>query len=260
MQASDLDLLEDAARQAGEIAMRYFHGPNRNWTKSGNSPVSEADIEVDRFLGETLMAARPGYGWLSEETVDSEERLSRERIFVVDPIDGTRGFIAGDPHWCVSIAIVSHGRPETAVIVSPAKNRMLSAARGGGAFFNGETLGVEAVSTLARLTGSRRLNEAMQKLYGESYEILPFIPSLAYRIAMAATGETDAAFARSGAHEWDVAAAHLILEEAGGRITTAGGGDLAYNAPAIRLPALVAAGPGRHQATLDLAKQGGFLQ
>lgn len=260
MAGSDLDLLTDAGRQAGEIAMRYFHGPNRNWTKSGDSPVSEADIEVDRFLNETLMQARPGYGWLSEETADNEERLSRERIFVVDPIDGTRGFLKGDPHWCVSIAVVANGRPEAAVLVSPAVNRMLSAAQGSGALMNGEALQIEAKAGLSKLTGSRRLNEAMGKLYEGRYEILPFIPSLAYRIAMAATGETDAAFARSGAHEWDVAAAHLILEEAGGRITTQSGKDVAYNAPAIRMPALVAAGPGRHEMTLELAKQGGFLQ
>jgi myo-inositol-1(or 4)-monophosphatase len=257
--AEDLALLQSTVREAGEIALGFFRGGNRVWMKDGNSPVSEADIAVDNHLRETLTAARPAYGWLSEETEADASRLERDLVFVVDPIDGTRGFIEGNPHWCICAAIVSAGRPVAGVVHCPALGRSFAAATGKGAQINGMPIVPDAEGGILRLTGSRRLNDELNRLYPGRFTILPYVPSLAYRLVLVATGEIDGAFARSGSHDWDLAAAEVILSEAGGTMTSERGEMLAYNGTHSRNPALVAAGPGRHAALLDLAKTGGFL-
>jgi len=134
---ADLELVAAAARQAGEIALRYFRREPRHWTKDGNSPVTEADIASDRFLRQHLLEARPDYGWLSEETVDTPDRLGRRRVFIVDPIDGTRGFIEGSEDWCVSVAIVEDGVPRVGALAVPARGEWFEAHAGGGARLNG---------------------------------------------------------------------------------------------------------------------------
>jgi myo-inositol-1(or 4)-monophosphatase len=255
----DLELLHQAALEAGEIALRYYLAENTVWMKHGNSPVSQADMEVDAFLRTTLLAARPAYGWLSEETADDPVRLERDCVFVVDPIDGTRGFLQGNPHWCLCLSIVREGRPVAAVVHCPAIKRTFSAAAGQGATLNGKAIVNKASGEIVRITGSKRLNEDLNRLYPGRFTILPYVPSLAYRLVLVATGEIDGAFARGGSHDWDLAAAELILEESGGSMTTAGGESLVYNGHHSRNPALVAAGPGRHAALLQLAKSGGFL-
>jgi myo-inositol-1(or 4)-monophosphatase len=255
----DLDLLREAAMEAGDIALRYFRAANSVWMKHGNSPVSQADIEVDTYLRETLLKARPAYGWLSEETADDPVRMERDLVFVVDPIDGTRGFLDGDPHWCVCLSIVKEGRPVAAVVHCPALKRTLCAEARKGSSLNGMAIVARPSEEIVRITGSRRLNEELNRLYPGRFTILPYVPSLAYRLILVATGEIDGAFARSGSHDWDLAAAELILEEAGGTMTTGRGENLVYNAHHSRNPALVAAGPGRHAALMNLAKSGGFL-
>lgn len=252
-------MLVETAVKAGEIALRYFRAENKVWKKPGDSPVSEADFEVDAFLKQELLAARPDYGWLSEETADNEDRLGRSDIFVVDPIDGTRGFLNGDVHWCISIAVVRNGIPVGAVLHCPAVERTFSAASGMGARLNGTILQPVENSSIQCLTGSRKLNEAISLQYPGRFEVMSYIPSLAYRVAMVATGEVDGAFARSGAHEWDLAAADLVLKEAGGNLTDSFGAAIVYNAPRIRAPALIISGPGKHEALLDLANSGHFL-
>ncbi len=255
----DLELLQEAALKAGEIALRYYRAENTVWMKHGNSPVSQADMEVDVYLRETLLAARPAYGWLSEETADDPVRMERDHVFVVDPIDGTRGFLEGNPHWCLCLSIVREGRPVAAVVHCPALQRTFNAAAGQGATLNGKAIVNKPAGEIVRITGSRRLNEDLNRLYPGRFTILPYVPSLAYRLVLVATGEIDGAFARGGSHDWDLAAAELILEEAGGSMTTARGENLVYNGHHSRNPALVAAGPGRHPAMLQLAKSGGFL-
>jgi myo-inositol-1(or 4)-monophosphatase len=255
----DLELLREAALKAGEIALRYYRAENTVWMKHGNSPVSQADMEVDAYLRTTLLAARPGYGWLSEETADDPVRLERESVFVVDPIDGTRGFLEGNPHWCLCLSIVREGRPVAAVVHCPALKRTFVAAAGQGASLNGKAIVNKPAREIVRITGSKRLNEDLDRLYPGRFTILPYVPSLAYRLVLVATGEIDGAFARGGSHDWDLAAAELVLEEAGGSMTTARGESLVYNGHHSRNPALVAAGPGRHAALLQLAKSGGFL-
>ncbi|MCB1427507.1 MAG: 3'(2'),5'-bisphosphate nucleotidase CysQ [Nitratireductor sp.] len=257
---ADLDLMLDAANVAGDLAMGYFRSENRSWTKQGNSPVSEADLGVDNYLRGRLLSARPHYGWLSEETADTPARQDHDTVFIIDPIDGTRGFLEGNPRWCISMAVVTGGRPVVAVLHCPALGETYCATANGGASLNGQPVHNPVSHEITRITASRKLNAEMEEIYPGRYEILPYVPSLAYRMAMVASGVIDGAFARGGAHDWDMAAADLLITEAGGSVTTLSGEQLTYNRQAIRAPALVAGGPGRSQKLLALAKSGGFLQ
>src|SRR5436190_9274200 len=137
---ADLEVLRTAAVTAGIIGSSYFRRDLKTWTKENASPVSEADIVLDKFLHSALTTARPDYGWLSEESVDDFARLERRRVFVVDPIDGTRGFIKGEDSWTVSLAVVEDGVPVAGVVYAPARDEMYDAYAGGGARLNGAPL------------------------------------------------------------------------------------------------------------------------
>ena len=215
----EIALLSDVAVRAGEIAMRYYRRDPGVWMKIGNSPVSEADIAVDTFLRETLLRARPDYGWLSEETLDARSAGSSGRVFVVDPIDGTRAFIEGQKTWCVSVAIVEDGRPLAGVLDCPARKERFWAGRGRGAFMNGTALEVGPPQGPARISGPKELVDRLG-FPAERLERTTYVPSLAYRIAMVAHGRLDASFVKPNSHDWDLAAADLILEEAGGQLLT----------------------------------------
>lgn len=215
---ADLELVRDAAREAGELAMRYFRRDPQVWMKAGNSPVTEGDLAVDRLLRDRLSAARPDYGWLSEETADSPKRLSAARTFVVDPIDGTRGFIAGSDEWCVSVAVVEAGRPVAGVLDCPVKKEVYAARAGGGAVCNGKAIAVREPADEPRVGGPKALIEAMPEPSRRHFVSVSYIPSLAYRLALVAAGRIDATFIKASSHDWDLAAADLILAEAGGMI------------------------------------------
>lgn len=216
--AGDLDLLVEATREAGRIAMGYFRRDPEVWLKGGTSPVSEADYAADRFLHETLRAARPGYGWLSEETADNAARLGSRRTFIVDPIDGTRGFLDGRSEWCVSAAVVEDGRSIAAVLECPAKAETFVATLGGGAFKNRRRLSIGQTRPNPLVGGPVAMINALPRKMRDSVERSKYIPSLAYRIGMVADGTLDATFVKPNSQDWDLAAADLILHEAGGGI------------------------------------------
>jgi myo-inositol-1(or 4)-monophosphatase len=233
--ASAIASMIEAARKAGDIALRYFHLGARTKAridyKPGGSPVTEADLAVDAFLRTNLGRTFAGVGWLSEETEDDRTRLSCRRILVVDPIDGTRAFLAGDPRWAVSIALVEEGRPVAGVVHAPALAETYAATRGGGAALNGVPIRVSARQALAgaRVAGPRPMVDSIERAVGNAFVLEPKIPSLAYRVALVASGALDIALASEQSHDWDVAAADVILEEAGGRLTEASGRPLNYN-------------------------------
>ncbi len=236
----DLALLRDAAREAGRIAMGYFGKDPQVWIKEGTSPVSEADYAADRFLRERLLAARPGYGWLSEETADDPSRLKAPRTFVVDPIDGTRAFIAGNPTWCVSVAVVEQGRSLAGVLDCPARNEVFWATRGGGAFLDGRRLDVATTGSHPSIAGPKPLIDRLDAgLIAQSRRV-DYVPSLAYRLAMIADGRIDASFVKSDSHDWDLAGAALILEEAGGTLLDSSGDTPRFATERIRHGELVA--------------------
>lgn len=236
---AELKLIRDAAREGGEIAMRHFRKDPEVWMKGGTSPVTAADIAVDTFLRGALMAARPDYGWLSEETVDTTERLSARRTFVVDPIDGTRAFIEGKRTWCISIAIVEHGVPIAGVLDCPVLEEVYEATAGGEATRNGAKITVATPGRELRIGGPKAmLAAAPERLRGGPK--MPYVPSLAYRIAMVASGGLDASFIKPNSHDWDLAAADLILRRAGGAVLDVTGAAPFYAGPEPRRGPLVA--------------------
>jgi myo-inositol-1(or 4)-monophosphatase len=250
----DLELLSTVAREGGALAMRYFRRQPRSWAKGETSVVSEADLEVDRLLRERLLAARPAYGWLSEETAEDPAQRDRKRVFIVDPIDGTRGFLAGESEWTVSLAIVEGGRPVAAALFAPALDAMFQAVAGSGATRNGVPIRVSARSEIAgaNLAGSRRLVREILEMSAISLKYRGFIASLAYRFALVAAGDLDVAVARRGAYDWDLAAADLLVNEAGGRLVDLDGEPPRYNGADRRHPALVASPPALSDAMTTL--------
>ncbi|WP_425374803.1 3'(2'),5'-bisphosphate nucleotidase CysQ [Mesorhizobium tamadayense] len=236
----DLALLRDAAREAGAIAMHYFGNNPQVWMKGGTSPVSEADHAADAYLRETLLKARPDYGWLSEETADDHARLSARRTFVVDPIDGTRGFLDGLHSWCVSVAVVEDGRSLAGVLECPAKQETYWALPGEGAFLNAKRIHVRPLGDTVEIGGPKPLVDRMPQAWQGRLRRMPYIPSLAYRLAMIANGKLDATFVKPSAHDWDIAAADLILREAGGALLDRGGERPRYAGEVINHGALAA--------------------
>ena len=246
---ADADLLRELARDAAALALTFFGHSPKSWTKDQESPVSEADIALDRLLHDRLRAARPDYGWLSEETADSAQRLSAQRLFVIDPIDGTRSFLEGRPDWTVSLAVVELGRPVAACLIAPVSGQTLWAARGWGAHGPQGQLAVSATETAA----AAKVASAKAKV---GFDLPPFggvvprIASLALRLASVATAELDAAFAGPGAKDWDIAAADLLVSEAGGRLSDFYGQDPIYNRPEPQHGPLLACGPKLHEILL----------
>lgn len=237
-----------AAREAGVIAMGYFRGDYATWEKHGEGPVTEADIAIDRMLRERLYGAFPEHGWLSEETEDNSGRLSAGRVWIVDPIDGTRAFIRGEPHFTICIALVEAGRPIVAVVFNPASGECFEATRGGGAFLNGAPI---RASGRAQLGGARLIaSEAMisSKRWPEPWPPMhvEMRNSAAYRVALVASGAFDGCVSLSGKYDWDMAAADLILHEAGGKLSCHAGAPYIYNRPHPRHPSLIAAGQAMH--------------
>jgi myo-inositol-1(or 4)-monophosphatase len=240
-------ILVDAAQEAGRLALAHFAAGERTRArvdfKRGGSPVTEADLAVDKFLRTQLKPRFPNAGWLSEETDDDAERLSRKTVIVVDPIDGTRAFVVGDPRWTVSIALVDSGRPIAGVVHAPALDETFAASLGRGATRNGERIRVSQRAVLdgARIGGPRALTEVVARAAEISLSLEPKIPSLAYRIALVASGALDLALASDKAHDWDIAAADLILSEAGGALVDVDGRVLTYNRAETLHPILAAA-------------------
>lgn len=246
----ELAILRDAAREAGAIAMRYFGNNPQVWMKGGTSPVSEADHAADAYLRQTLLAARPDYGWLSEETADNPARLAARRTFVVDPIDGTRGFLEGLRSWCVSVAVVEDGRTLAGVLECPAMEETYWALPGEGAFLNGRPIAARRPAATVDIGGPKPLIDLMPAEWLGRLNRVSYIPSLAYRLAMVANGALDATFVKPNAHDWDIAAADLILHEAGGALLDQNGRAPRYAGEVIRHGALVA-GSGELLAVLS---------
>jgi len=238
----DLDLIVDAARQAGRVALDFFRKDPEVWWKQGHSPVSAADYAANEVLATVLRGARSDYGWLSEETDDDEDRLTRDTVFVVDPIDGTRAFIAGKDTWCVSVAVVHRGRPVAAVLVAPAFDEEFTALSTGPALKNGQPLAVSSAGReQIQLAAPEDVIARLPQDLKSRVHRIAHVPSLAYRLAMVSDGRIDGTLVKASSHDWDLAAADLILERAGGQLVSLDGKPLIYNRSAVSHPELCAA-------------------
>jgi myo-inositol-1(or 4)-monophosphatase len=250
--------LEAAVREAGVLARGMAGASLKNWTKGPTeSPVSEADIAVDDLLRARLTAGNGDIAWLSEESVDDPVRLAARYVWIVDPIDGTRAYIAGFPDWAVSAALVADGRPVVACLYAPVTEQFFAARANGGATCNGIAIAATQGADLAgaRIAGPRGLLERLVAVV-PPFTAMPRVRSLALRLAQVAHGTCDVALAGGNSHDWDLAAADLLVHEAGGALTSITGGTVTYNHPVPRHGMLVAAGRGRHAALIELLGDG----
>lgn len=245
MREADLKLLLDAGEAAGEIAKRYFKADPEIWDKGdGQGPVTEADLAIDKMLKAELLAARPDYGWLSEESEDGTARLEAERVFIVDPIDGTRAFINGEPSFSHALAVVERGEVVAAVVHVPMKGLSYAATLGGGARCNGAAIQVSAQANMAGATVLTRKPDLKPEHWLAPHGMKHnFRPSLAYRLCLVADGQFDAMLTLRAAWEWDVAAGDLIVREAGGAVFTTARDQTRYNNPYPKLAGMVAGPP-----------------
>ncbi|HUO99737.1 MAG TPA: 3'(2'),5'-bisphosphate nucleotidase CysQ [Rhizomicrobium sp.] len=249
MPESDLALLERTVREAGAIAREIYERPHKTWSKQDGSPVTEADIAVNRFLSKNLRSARPDYAWLSEESEDDPTRFSARRVFVVDPIDGTLAFVRRRPHFTVSAAVVDQGEPVAGAVYNPITEECFAAVKGEGARLNGVPIRASACKEVAgcRLLASKAtLRNPRWQSWPEMHVEVP--NSIAYRVSLVASGAFDAAITMVATHDWDIAAADIIVREAGGVITSLEGEPPRYNLPQAVQPSVLAAGPALHAA------------
>lgn len=252
MPERDLALLTDAARAAGEIALRHWKQTPQVWDKPGQGPVTEADLAVNDMLGRVLRAARPDYGWLSEETPDDTARLATSCQFIVDPIDGTRAFIAGEDTFSHSLAVAREGRIVAAVVYLPVLDRLYTATATGPALRDGQPI---AASTRPSTTGATMLitQPALQPdLWPGGIPPVKraFRASLAYRLCLVAEGRHDGMATFRPTWEWDCAAGSLIASRAGASVSDGQGLPPAFNQPNPLVPGLIVAAPGLHAELL----------
>jgi myo-inositol-1(or 4)-monophosphatase len=232
--------------------MGYYRDQYEIREKGNDNPVTTADLEADRALHRTLLEGAPGTGWLSEETVDSPERLDAQRVWVVDPIDGTKEFIGGIPEFAISIGLAEDGEVILAVLNNPAAGELYWAVRGDGTRLNGEPV---RVTERAELDGARILASRSETARGEfepyrsSLEVQP-VGSVAYKLARVAAGRADLTWSLVPKNEWDIAAGCLLIQEAGGAVSDPTGKPFRFNRPDPKVRGIMATNGHLHEAAL----------
>ena len=256
----DLALLCEVVRVAGRLALDHRARGLQVRSKPGGSPVTDGDLAVDALLNRELLRARPGYGWLSEESPDDAARLDARRLFIVDPVDGTTAYVKGRPWFAVSVAVVEDGLPTAGVVFAPALDEFYAACFRGGASCNGEAI---AASPVAELEGCAMLAPAgmvEDRRWAEPWPAMQVgqRSALAYRMAVVAAGRFDAAVSLGWKNDWDIAAGDLIAREAGAATSDQSGRPLRFNTPQARNAGLVCCAPAlaplilRRTAPIDL--------
>ncbi len=251
----DRDLLKEVVRKAGALAKTHYDLNSAEIrVKSNNSPVTDADIAVNTFLLTELMRARPDYGWLSEETKDDGSRREKSRVFVVDPIDGTRAFIKRRPHFVVSVAVIENGRSVAGALYNPLTEEAFDAHLGGGAALNGKSISASDYAQIkdCRMIGYDFKFKAQKIWPAMTYEARN---SMAYRIALVACGQADATIAFTPKCDWDLAAASLIASEAGATITDRDGNTLEFDRDGVVKSGVICSGPRLHPLLLDTIRK-----
>jgi myo-inositol-1(or 4)-monophosphatase len=257
--AADLAVALRAVRAAGEAVLPAFHAGQEVRYKAPDQPVTDADLAANRILLELLLGARPEYGWLSEETRDTPVRLAKERLWVVDPIDGTNSFVEGYPEFAISVGLVDRGRVVLGVVLNPATGELYHAVAGGGAFLGGAPIRVSSTheASQVRLIAASRWEMSRGELdhFVEPWRVSP-LGSTAYKMAKVAEGAVDVFVSAGPKNEWDVAGAAVIVAEAGGKVTGPTGGELRYNQPDPAWRGVVASNGRLHPAVLAMNPSG----
>ena len=242
----EYQVLTDALRDAGAEALRLAANGFQIYTKPDDSPVTSADHAVNELLMDRLLGRFPDDGWLSEETPDTAARLEKSRVWVIDPIDGTKAFIRREPEFCISVALLEGAQPVLAAIFNPSTNELYSAARGQGLHLNGATVPrresvTDQVPTIALSPWELQI--------GRFKSVAPHITSrptrsIAWALALAAGGIIHGVMTLEPENEWDVAAGALLLEEAGGSTRDGSGSPLRFNRPVPRYQGIIATAAG----------------
>ena len=248
--------IESALDAARKVFARFTLGDIEAEYKAGHDPVTEADTAVDAVLRQELL--RDGEGWLSEESVDDPSRLEKNRVWIVDPLDGTREFVAGIPEFCVSVAMVEDGVPVAGGICNPATNEVFLGSVGSGVTYNGK---IAHASTRANLEGAVVLASRSETKRGEwkrfeqaAVEVRP-MGSVAYKLALVAVGMADITFTLTPKHEWDIAAGAALVVSGGGFISTLENSPLRCNRKSPLLTGLLAGGSLMHDELLALVRE-----
>lgn len=254
--ASDLELLESAAREAGALCRRLQQKPLDVRSKGAAGPVTNIDLAVNDLLAEILQSARPDYGWLSEETPDRPEaRLGKTRVFMLDPIDGTQALVERTPYFTISVGIVENGQPFAGAVYNPTTDQMYLGAPGAGATLNGEPIRASARERVegARVVGKRNWYQHAHR-WPKPWPEMDYkaLPSIAYRLANVASGAFDFTILAGPKHEWDIAGGIAILEAAGGVFTDGWGEPFVLNQPLPRTTSgAVASGAALHPLLIE---------
>ncbi len=250
---NEMAALEEIIRAAGDLALQYFRRDFNHWKKSDNTPVSEADIAVNQLLKQRLLEARPDYGWLSEETEDDTERMSKRRVWVVDPIDGTRAFLRGREDWTISVALVEDGHSIAASVYHPTSATLFTAVAGNGAYVNQEPIATTNKQNLPNCRMAANSGAFKPEYWRQAWPEMAITSynSMALRLAHVAQGQEDATVTIRPKSDWDLAAADLLVQEAGGRVTTLEGRPLIYNSIHPVHDSIAAAGPALHKILMQ---------
>ena len=229
---SELKIAKEAALEAGGLILNYYKADYEIKDKGYHNPVTTADHAADTRLKEILTEARPDYGWLSEETVDSPDRLDKERTWVVDPLDGTKEFIEGVPHFVVSVALVENGNPIIGVLFNPVTKELFTASTGEGAFLDDKPircLTKDKVSDMVILNSRSETRRGLWIPFDGAFGELRSIGSVAYKLGLTAAGKADIFASLRPKNEWDICAGNCIINEAGGKLIDLRGNRIIFN-------------------------------
>ena len=229
---SHLNLAKQAVIEAGNLILNYYKSDFEIQDKGYHNPVTTADHEADALLKEILLGETPDYGWLSEETVDSLARLKNDKVWVVDPLDGTKEFIEGIPHFVVSVALVENGFPILGVLYNPVTNEIFTALNGNGAFLNDDPIHCstkENVGDMVILNSRSETRHGLWEPYDGTFGELRAIGSVAYKLGLTAAGKADIFATLRPKNEWDICAGNCIITEAGGKLIDLHGNPRFYN-------------------------------
>ena len=255
---TELAIAKDAAIEAGELILGYFKADYEIKEKGYQNPVTTADHASDACLKDILTKSYPNYGWLSEETIDSKERLKKNRVWVVDPLDGTKEFIEGVPHFVVSIALVENGNPILGVLYNPVTTEIFTAAKGLGAKLDNQTISCNSkinVSDMTILNSRSETKKGLWDRYKNKFFEQKAIGSVAYKIGLTAAGKADIFASLRPKNEWDICAGNCIINEAGGKLIDLYGNERKYNLDnTLITPGLIAGEINAVDQTLSVLK------
>ena len=241
---TELSIAKDAAIEAGGLILSYYKADYEIKDKGYHNPVTTADHAADARLKDMLTGSYPDYGWLSEETVDSKKRLNKDRVWVVDPLDGTKEFIEGVPHFVVSVALVENGEPILGVLYNPVTTETFTAVKGQGAMLDGEKIKCskkEKSDEMVIFNSRSETRSGLWDPFQDTFKELKAIGSVAYKLGLTAAGRADIFASLRPKNEWDICAGNCIINEAGGKLVDLYGNARQYNSPdTLITPGLIA--------------------